>query len=582
MTTPGMTTTDPSNLTAQPAGPARPGRNREAVSLRPPPVQASSVANSAKSQKEADLARALQAILKEKIQDTATLEALDGKPMAEWHLATSGKLTETDILEACFQVAHLPPVEDQDMENLEAMPRVSRDFLIEHGCLPLAWSEQQTILAVYHPYKLGSLAQQWRVVFGQTPTFKLARRSLIEAALTNHYGEDKEIREQINWNADTSEQALKDLAHEAPVVRMVNDIFNRAVESEASDIHIEPAEAALIVRYRIDGLLHTALTPPLSYYAAIASRIKLIASMNIAERRLPQDGRIDLNLGGARIDVRVSTVPSTHGESIVLRLLKKDISLFDLDKLGLADQTLNRFSALLKRPYGMILVVGPTGSGKTTTLYGAMKILNSEQRKIITIEDPVEYQFEGLTQIQVKPQIGLTFANGLRSIVRQDPDIILVGEIRDRETAEIAIHAALTGHLVFSTLHTNDAAGAVSRLLEMGIEGFLVSSALLGVLSQRLVRKLCQHCQNPETLNQTSCRFCSDTGYRGRTGIFELLTVNEELRVAINQRCDSSEIARIARSAGMRTLLEDGRRKVREGITTETEVTRVCQLDAEE
>jgi len=532
------------------------------------------------------VAQAIHQHLRHLINDPSALEILDGTPFAEWKLTTQGKLAETDILDASVKASNLDIAQDQELENVEPIPEISHDFLSEHGCLPLANRENSTVMAVYHPYDLGILTQKWRTVFGHAPIYKLARRSQLEHILTNLYATADQEEELVDWGADASEQTLKDLAHEAPVVRVVNDIFNQAVEAGASDIHIEPAENELAVRYRIDGILQTVLNPPLSYYAAIASRLKLIANINIAERRLPQDGRIDLNLGGTRLDVRVSTVPSMHGESIVLRLLQKDTSMFDMDRLGLSIKTMERFQSLIKRPYGMMLAVGPTGSGKTTTLYAAMKNLNSEKSKIITIEDPVEYQLEGLTQIQVRPQIGLTFANGLRSIVRQDPDIILVGEIRDRETAEIAIHAALTGHLVFSTLHTNDASGAVSRLLEMGMEAFLVSSALLGVLSQRLVRCLCSVCNGSGTNNEDTsqgqiCRTCSGTGYRGRTGIFELLTVNDEMRTAINERRDSTEIARIAQRAGMRTLREDGERKITEGMTTRAEVTRVCQLDIE-
>jgi len=337
----------------------------------------------------------------------------------------------------------------------------------------------------------------------------------------------------------------------------------------------------------VDGVLQTIQTPPMSQYPAIASRLKLLAGMNIAERRLPQDGRIDLEIGRTQLDVRVSTVPSMHGESIVLRLLQKDVTVFDLETIGLGADSKREFERLIRLPHGMILVVGPTGSGKTTTLYCVMKLLNAETRKIITIEDPVEYQLSGLTQIQVRPQIGLSFANGLRSIVRQDPDVILVGEIRDRETAEIAIHAALTGHLVLSTLHTNDAAGAISRLLDMGIESFLISSALLGVASQRLVGRVCSECGGTGRLVDSAdpdgpgrrCRNCFGSGVRGRIAIFELLLVNDEVRRAINERRDSTEIAAIARRHGMRPLREDGELKVASGITTAAEVARVCQLD---
>jgi len=417
-------------------------------------------------------------------------------------------------------------------------------------------------------------------MFSQDVEFCLGRRSLIEQALTRVYDIGEEQGDILDLDAPTSEQALKDLAREAPVVRLVNDMFSRAMEMRASDIHVEPGEAEMAVRFRIDGVLHTVMTPPLNYYAAIASRIKLIANMNIAERRLPQDGRMDLNIAGEPVDVRVSSVPSMHGESIVLRLLQKDISIFNLDTLGLHGDLRTKIESLVQRPYGMVIVVGPTGSGKTTTLYSVMQLLNNENRKIITIEDPVEYQISGLTQIQVRPQIGLTFADGLRSIVRQDPDVILVGEIRDRETAEIAIHAALTGHMVFSTLHTNDAAGAVSRLLEMGIEGFLISSALLGVLSQRLVRRFCADCGGAGKVSpddERNCRGCGGTGYKGRTGIFEFLSVSDEIRNAVNLHKDSTVISSLAVEQGMKRLREDGNSKVTEGVTSAAEVARVCQ-----
>jgi type II secretory ATPase GspE/PulE/Tfp pilus assembly ATPase PilB-like protein len=426
----------------------------------------------------------------------------------------------------------------------------------------------------------------WQAMFQRRATFVLVRRTVVERYLTATYdiGQDED---GMLAGGDASEETLRDLAREAPIVRLVNDMFNRAVEMGASDIHVEPSEDELAIRFRVDGVLQTVQTPPVNQYPAIASRLKLLAGVNIAERRLPQDGRIDLSISQQAIDVRVSTVPSMHGESIVLRLLQKESAVFDLDKVGMPAHMRDEFTRLFNMPHGMLLVVGPTGSGKSTTLYCVMKLLNSDERKIITVEDPVEYQLQGLTQIQVRANIGLTFAAGLRSIVRQDPDVILVGEIRDLETAEIAIHAALTGHLVLSTLHTNDAAGAVSRLLEMGIESFLISSALLGVVSQRLVRRICPECGGEGRVADESagegqtrrCRNCLGSGYRGRVGIFEMLLVSDELRTAINERKDSNEIAAIARRHGMRSLREDGMDKVTKGMTTEAEVARVCQLD---
>jgi type II secretory ATPase GspE/PulE/Tfp pilus assembly ATPase PilB-like protein len=343
---------------------------------------------------------------------------------------------------------------------------------------------------------------------------------------------------------------------------------------EASDIHVEPEPSRLVVRFRIDGLLQEAATAPASQFPAVASRLKLIAGMNIAENRLPQDGRIHERIGRQELDIRVSTIPTMGGESIVLRLLRKESMQYDLARGGMAEPLRRRFEQLTDLPHGMILVVGPTGSGKTTTLYSVMARLNTPDVKVITIEDPVEYRLERLSQMQVNPKIGLDFANGLRNIVRQDPDIILVGEIRDRDTAEIAIHAALTGHLVFSTLHTNDAAGAISRLLDMGVEGFLIASALAGILSQRLVRKTCTACAGSGQTSAGRCKTCAGTGYKGRTGIFELLAVDDAIRQAINRHASSSEIAEIARQHGMTPIVEDGKAKVAAGITTAVELAR--------
>ncbi|MEI8078247.1 MAG: ATPase, T2SS/T4P/T4SS family, partial [bacterium] len=413
----------------------------------------------------------------------------------EWALVHQGRLTEADLLRIYAVASGLKPLDEEQHHKPEPFLEAAFDFLSHWNCLPLNWDQHSILLAVTAPYRLGELAWQWQLFFGRHASFVLGRRSWIERQLAELYEKNLEAAgSSLDPGDNNSEQALRDLAREAPIVRLVNDMFSRAAEMGASDIHVEPSEGDLAVRYRIDGVLQTVLTPPKSHYAAISSRLKLLAGMNIAERRLPQDGRIDLQIGRNAIDVRVSTVPSMHGESIVLRLLQKDVSIFDLANLGMDATLRGPFEETVQMPHGMVLVVGPTGSGKTTTLYCVMKLLNHESSKIITLEDPVEYQMPGLTQIQVKAQIGLTFASGLRSIVRQDPDIILVGEIRDRETAEIAIHAALTGHLVLSTLHTNDAPGAISRLLDMGVEGFLISSSLLGVLSQRLVRRLCPDC----------------------------------------------------------------------------------------
>ena len=537
---------------------------------------------------DAEIAETVRELLRRNAPGAAVAapgpEATPAVPMEEWNGVNQGRLAEADLLKAYAEVSGLALVDEEQNARPETFPEVTYDYLSHWNCLPLTWDDDTITLAVTNPYRLGTLQFQWLTLFRRQVSFVLARQSWIERALTAVY--DTNPGGAGAADGDASEAALRDLAREAPIVRLVNDVFSRAVEMGASDIHVEPSEEQLTIRFRIDGVLQTVLTPPKAHYSAISSRIKLLAGMNIAERRLPQDGRIDLQINRAALDIRVSTVPSMHGESIVLRLLQKDVSVFDLDRLGLDAQTRRQFEEIVSMPHGMFLVVGPTGSGKTTSLYCVMKILNSGDTKIITLEDPVEYQMPGLTQIQVRSQIGLTFASGLRAIVRQDPDIILVGEIRDRETAEIAIHAALTGHLVLSTLHTNDAPGAISRLLDMGVEGFLISSALLGVLSQRLVRRVCPECHGGGRTADTGspegskrCRTCSGSGFRGRVGIFELMVVNDEIRQAVNAHKDTSEIAAIARRHGMRTLREDGANKVNSQLTTAAEVARVCQLD---
>ena len=389
---------------------------------------------------------------------------------------------------------------------------------------------------------------------------------------------------------------LRDLASEAPIIRLVNKIILNAAELKASDIHFEPFENEFKVRYRIDGVLHNAESPPWSLQAAIISRVKIMAKLDIAERRLPQDGRIKLKIADKEIDFRVSTIPTLFGESLVMRILDRDTLVLDLQKLGFPDDILPKYINLISQPYGMILVTGPTGSGKTSTLYTTLAKINSPENKILTLEDPVEYQLRGVNQIQVNPKIGMTFSGGLRSIVRQDPDIILVGEIRDRETAEIAIQSALTGHLLFSTLHTNDAAGAITRLLDMGVENFLLSSTLLGVLAQRLVRIICSDCKeqidpdekllksmklSPKEIAKIKfyvgkkCEECRHTGFKGRTAIFEYLPVDNNIRNEIVSRSSTERIKEAAIKRGMTTLRQDGWRKVIQGITTISEVLRV-------
>ncbi len=393
---------------------------------------------------------------------------------------------------------------------------------------------------------------------------------------------------------------LRDMASEAPVIKLVNLLFSQAVELGASDIHIEPFEGDLHIRFRVDGVLQDQESPPKRLQSAIISRIKILARLNIAEHRLPQDGRIRLRLMGKKIDVRVSTVPTMHGESVVMRLLDQTSMFIGLEDLGFPPDNFATFNRLILHPHGMILVTGPTGSGKTTTLYAALDKINGPDKKILTLEDPVEYQLKGVNQIQVNTKIGLTFSSGLRAFVRQDPDVIMVGEIRDKETAEIAIQSALTGHLVFSTVHTNDAVGAITRLQDMGVENYLIASCLDGVLAQRLVRQICPECKtpvkaDPKALEEleidvsradellvfkgVGCRKCGKTGYRGRLGIYELIEINDEFKNLIVEKASANILKRVARKGGMRTLREDGWVKVRKGITTIEEVMRVTQLD---
>ena len=384
-----------------------------------------------------------------------------------------------------------------------------------------------------------------------------------------------EVQEEADLTRMMQElPAVEDLletADDAPIIRLLNALLTQAARDGASDIHIEPYERHSSVRFRVDGDLREVVQPHRALHAALISRLKIMADLDIAEKRLPQDGRISLRLGQRAIDVRVSTLPSAHGERAVLRLLDKSESKLSLQGLGMEGDTLQRLQRLIAQPHGIILVTGPTGSGKTTTLYAALQQLDTQTRNILTVEDPVEYELPGVGQTQVNPRIDLTFAKALRAILRQDPDVIMIGEIRDFETAQIAIQASLTGHLVLATLHTNDAASAVTRLIDMGIEPFLLSSSLLGVLAQRLLRRLCTHCQG------TGCEACHHSGYHGRTGIFELLTTDDELRALIHAQASEAELRSCAQRHGMRLMRDDGERLVGQGITSREELLRVTR-----
>lgn len=484
---------------------------------------------------------------------------------------------------------------------------LSSRFIIENRIIPLEFKNNLLKVAMANPENRESIEALKVALFSDVQVFA-ADEQAIEDYLSKFYGQESQNINRIIEDIGTGDIEflkeededighLKDLASEAPIIKLVNMLITRAVENRASDIHIEPFEDELRIRYRIDGILHDIESIPKKLQAAIVSRVKIMSKLNIAERRLPQDGRIKLKVGLSEIDLRVSTIPVLYGESVVMRILRKEGIVIDLEKLGFAPETLASFNALIKKPNGIILVTGPTGSGKTTTLYGALDKINSPDKKIITVEDPVEYQLKGVNQIHVKPQIGLNFANTLRHIVRQDPDIIMIGEIRDLETAEIAIQSALTGHLVFSTLHTNDAPSSLTRLLDMGVESFLLSSTIRGILAQRLVRLICNSCKEPVNTSDKyaqeltafgfdkevqafagrGCEICAHTGYFGRSGIFELLIVDEDIRKLILKNADSNQIRDVARKKGMRTLLEDGYEKVKAGLTTFSEVLRVTQ-----
>ena len=392
------------------------------------------------------------------------------------------------------------------------------------------------------------------------------------------------------------DEGLTDLASEAPIIRLVNHLFARSLDLNSSDIHFEPNEIHLDIRCRVDGIMTRIERLPVRIHTAVASRLKLMAKLDIGEKRLPQDGRINYKIGSKQLDMRVSTLPGVHGESIVLRILDRSDTSVDLAQLGMPQNVLKHYRNIITQPHGMILITGPTGSGKTTTLYATLEKINSEKQKIITVEDPVEYQLEGITQIQANASIGLNFAAGLRSIVRQDPDVLMVGEIRDHETAEISIESALTGHLVFSTLHTNDAAGAVTRLQDMGVEGYLISSSLLAIQAQRLVRRVCTDCAELVDLNQdeatalgvpieicpkvkrgSGCESCAHTGYRGRVGLYELLMMSDAIRHHIANDSDANVIRDQAVAEGMQTLREDAIEKLKNGLTTPEEVVRVTR-----
>jgi general secretion pathway protein E len=478
-----------------------------------------------------------------------------------------------------------PPPAAPEIEGL------SHRFLRQCRAFPVSLTDTVLTVAMADPLDFDTVSAL-RSFSGLEIQTALAPEQDIVEAIEKHYESDRQTvalgGEDEQASADLEQ--LRDMASEAPVIRLVNSMIAAALEKRASDIHIEPFEKEFRVRFRVDGVLWSQDTPPRELKAAIISRLKLMAKLNIAERRLPQDGRIKIKILGREVDLRVSTLPTLYGESVVMRLLDRSAGdFYDLQRLGFDDRMLARMEHFTSLPHGIFLVTGPTGSGKSTTLYSALKRINLPDRKIITIEDPVEYQMDGINQIHVNPQIGLTFAAGLRHIVRQDPDVIMVGEIRDRETADIAIRAALTGHLVFSTLHTNDAPSAITRLTDMGVENYLITSSLVAVLAQRLVRVICRHCKEPagtalapdgervQSFRGAGCEACNGSGYSSRVGIFEMMDCDEEVRKLIMANADASVLTQAARRNGMRSLREDGWKKVRDGVSTVEEVMRVTQ-----
>ena len=466
--------------------------------------------------------------------------------------------------------------------------------------VPFAHDKKKVKIALADPMDLHPMDDIKLFLKDYQVEFVVTTEPEISRIIHNHFesGETREMMDEFSDFSELEENADEniDLSNEAPIIRMVNVILSQAVTERASDIHIEPFEKNLIVRYRIDGILHKVLTPPKAYQMGISTRIKIMSNLNIAENRLPQDGRIKIRVAGKDIDIRVSFIPCQYGERIVMRILNKSDQSYSVSSIGFNKKMESVFREVITEPHGIILITGPTGSGKTTTLYSALSELNTEEKNIITCEDPVEYQIQGISQMHMQEKIGLTFASGLRSILRQDPDIIMVGEIRDEETARIAIQASLTGHLVFSTLHTNDAASAVTRLADMGIESYLITSTVLAFMAQRLVRVICPSCKKPyapqpkelDSLGMSKkelknrkfykgqgCDKCMQTGYKGRAGIYELLIMNDEIKKAVLKGSDASEINSLALKNGMVSLRESGKEKILEGITTSEEVLRV-------
>lgn len=545
-------------------------------------------------------------LTKDEVKKAQEEEKKTGQPLRKV-IVQKGLISEEDLVSFMASSMNLPHIE---LENYIIDPKIieliPENLARKHQIIPLLKIGNSITCAMFDPLNLFAI-DELRNKTGYDIEPAVAAEKEIRHALDEYYGAkgtvediitaiDKE-RLGLKEGEELDLKKLQEISGEPPVVRLVNLIIMQAVKDRASDIHIEPEEEILKVRYRVDGILRDRPSVPKYLQSAVTSRVKILSNLNIAERRAPQDGRFQMKMEASQIDIRVSVVPTVYGENVVMRLLDRASAILSLTELGFSKDALEKYERFIKRPYGIILVTGPTGSGKTTTLYASLNVINSEERNILTIEDPVEYHLAGIRQMQVNPKAGVTFANGLRSILRQDPDIIMVGEIRDRETAEIAIQAALTGHLVFSTLHTNDAPGAITRLIDMGIEPFLISSSIVGILAQRLARTICRDCKEEYAPSQEDlkdigmdkeaskikfyrgkgCPKCMHTGYKGRIGIFELMAIDDEIHNLIVARAPREDIRKKAQSSGMVNLKDDGIQKIRESLVTIEEVLRLTE-----
>ncbi|NLK62140.1 MAG: type II secretion system ATPase GspE [Fusobacteria bacterium] len=516
-----------------------------------------------------------------------------------------GYCTNEQIIEVLGEQMGIPFVRlDRTVIDSDVIELISKDIANKYKVIPLFKVENVLNLAMADPLDI-FVIDEIEFQTGLEISQMIATEEDIDEAISKYYGETQSKKSDMSKYKDDNDKKVKSnkiditvVEDSSPAIEIVNLILKQAIEDKASDIHIESEEEELRVRFRIDGVLHEVMQPPKNLESPIVSRIKIMAKLDIAERRIPQDGRIELKYEKKDIDLRVSTLPTVYGEKVVMRILDKSNVTISMQNLGFSDDFLNAFRRLIKKPNGILLVTGPTGSGKTSTLYAALNEINTLDKNIITLEDPVEYQLKIINQVQINPGVGLNFASGLRSILRQDPDVIMLGEIRDRETAEIAIEAAMTGHLVFSTLHTNSAAGAVARLIDMGVEPFLISSSLIGVIGQRLVRRICNNCKKEISPDQTTieelniylnnddkfyqgegCKVCKKTGYKGRTGVNEILVPDDNIRRLINERASATDIKNVAEKLGMVSMRKDGLNKVKKGVTTLEEVLRATQED---